>query len=139
VPTHPDRVGGLGFLANASYAYSVLAVALGALLAGQLADRIFFLGATLTQFKAEIAGLVGVLLCTFLGPLLVFSAQLAQAKRKGLREYGTLAERYVREFDVKWLRVAPLPMSRSWAAVTSNRSPIWGTATRWCEPCTSRR
>ncbi|WER50616.1 hypothetical protein CupriaWKF_30025 [Cupriavidus sp. WKF15] len=27
-----------------------------------------------------------------------------QAKRKGLNEYGTLAERYVREFDTKWLR-----------------------------------
>lgn len=44
------------------------------------------------------------LLCMVLGPLLVFSPQLAQAKRIGLREYGTLAERYVREFDHKWLR-----------------------------------
>ncbi len=25
-------------------------------------------------------------------------------KRTGAREYGTLAERYVREFDTKWLR-----------------------------------
>jgi hypothetical protein len=33
----------------------------------------------------------------------VFAPQLAQAKRNGLREYGTLAERYVREFDAKWL------------------------------------
>ena len=39
-----------------------------------------------------------------LGPLLVFASQLAEAKRTGLREYGTLAERYVREFDAKWLR-----------------------------------
>jgi AcrR family transcriptional regulator len=104
VPTHPDRVGGLGFLSNTAYAFAVLAVAHGTLLAGQLANRIFFLGAALTQFKAEIAALVVFLLCAFLGPLLVFSAQLAQAKRKGLREYGTLAERYVREFDAKWLR-----------------------------------
>jgi hypothetical protein len=35
---------------------------------------------------------------------LVFTPQLAEAKRKGNREYGTLAERYVREFDAKWLR-----------------------------------
>ncbi len=104
VPTHPDRVGGLSFLANTSYALGVLGVALGALLAGQLANRIFFLGAELTQFKAEIATLVVFLLCAFLGPLFVFSGQLAQAKRRGLREYGTLAERYVREFDAKWLR-----------------------------------
>lgn len=34
----------------------------------------------------------------------MFAPQLAQAKRTGLREYGTLAERYVREFDTEWLR-----------------------------------
>jgi len=34
----------------------------------------------------------------------MFAPQLAHVKRKGLREYGTLAERYVREFDAKWLR-----------------------------------
>jgi hypothetical protein len=39
-----------------------------------------------------------------MGPLLLFAPQLAQAKRTGNREYGTLAERYVREFDTKWLR-----------------------------------
>jgi hypothetical protein len=104
VPTHPDRVGGLGFLSDAVHAYAMLAVAQGALLAGPLANRIFFLGAALPQFKAEIAALVIFLLCVVLGPLLVFAPQLTQAKRKGLREYGTLAERYVREFDAKWLR-----------------------------------
>jgi len=104
VPTHPDRVGGLSFLSDTVYAYAVLAVAQGALLAGPLANRIFFLGAALPQFKAEIATFVIFLLGVVLGPLLVFAPQLAQAKRQGLREYGTLAERYVREFDAKWLR-----------------------------------
>jgi hypothetical protein len=104
VPTHPDRVGGLNFLSNTVYAFAVLVVAHGALLAGTLANRIFFVDATLTQFKAEIAVVVILMLCVVLGPLLVFAPQLAAAKRKGLREYGTLAERYVREFDAKWLR-----------------------------------
>jgi hypothetical protein len=104
VPTHPDRVGGLGFLANTVYAFTPLAVAHGALLAGLIANRIFYLGAALPQFKIEIAVLVIFLMCVVLGPLLVFAPQLAQAKRTGNREYGTLAERYVREFDTKWLR-----------------------------------
>jgi hypothetical protein len=43
-------------------------------------------------------------LCLVLGPFLVFAPQLAVAKRRGPREYGTLAERYVREFDSKWMR-----------------------------------
>lgn len=42
--------------------------------------------------------------CLVFGPLVLFAGQLAQAKRIGLGEYGTLAERYVRDFDVKWLR-----------------------------------
>jgi len=38
------------------------------------------------------------------GPLLVFAPQLARARRTGLREYGTVAQRYVRDFDAKWVR-----------------------------------
>lgn len=104
VPTHPDRVGGLSFLSGITHAFSVLAVAHGVLLAGPLANRIFFLGAALPQFKAEVAVMVVFLLCVVLGPLPVFAPQLSQAKRTGLLEYGTLAERYVRGFETKWLR-----------------------------------
>ena len=104
VPTHPDRAGGLSFLSQAAYALTVLAVAHGAILSARLTSRILFLGDSLVQFKGEIAALVIVLLLVILGPLLVFAPQLAETKRKGLLAYGTLAERYVREFDTKWLR-----------------------------------
>ncbi|HYA30445.1 MAG TPA: hypothetical protein VEI95_16640, partial [Acidobacteriota bacterium] len=83
VPTHPDRAGGLGFLSNTVYAFTLLAVAHGALLAGLIANRIFYVGAALPEFKVEIAVLVLFLLCVVLGPLLVFAPQLAQAKRTG--------------------------------------------------------
>jgi len=104
VPTHPDRAGGLGFLSATVYAFIPLLMAHGAIVAGNLANRIFYLGSALPEFKGEIALMVVFLLCVVLGPLLMFSPQLAQAKRTGLREYGTLAQRYVREFDDKWLR-----------------------------------
>jgi len=104
VPTHPDRVGGLGFLSGTAYAFGLLAIAHGALLAGQLSNRIFFLGAKLTDYKMTIGVLVGFLLLLVLGPLLLFMGQLSRARLKGLREYGTLAQQYVREFDSKWLR-----------------------------------
>ncbi|WP_233853661.1 hypothetical protein [Paraburkholderia sp. HD33-4] len=103
-PSHPDRVGGLGFLANTVYAFTVLLVAHGAMLAAQFANRILYTGAALTDFKFETGAMVLFLLCLVFGPLLVFAPQLASAKRKGLGEYGALAERYVREFDAKWLR-----------------------------------
>jgi hypothetical protein len=104
IPTHPDRVGGLGFLSNISYAFTPLALAHGALVAGPIANRIFYLGAALPDFKAEAAFIVLFVMALVFGPFFVFASQLASAKRTGLREYGTLAERYVREFDVKWLR-----------------------------------
>jgi len=104
IPTHPDRAGGLGFLANTAYAFTPLALAHGAMVAGPIANRIFYLGARLPEFKLEIVAVVFFLVCLVLGPFYVFASQLAAAKRTGLREYGTLAERYVREFDAKWLR-----------------------------------
>jgi hypothetical protein len=69
-----------------------------------LGNRILHLGATLPDFKLEIAVLVVFLLCVVLGPLLVFAPALDRVKRIGGREYGILAERYAREFDAKWLR-----------------------------------
>jgi len=104
VPTHPDRVGGLGFLSNAAAALVPLAVAHGAVVSGFIANRIFHLGAALSGFTVEVVVLVVFVQCIVFGPLLVFAAQLAQAKRTGLLEYGTLAARYVREFDAKWIR-----------------------------------
>ena len=104
VPTHPDRVGGLGFLSNTTYAFIPLAAAHGAMLAGLIANRIFYEGAGLLDFKAHAAVMVGFLLTLLFGPLVQFAPQLAHSKRTGLREYGTLAERYVRDFDDKWLR-----------------------------------
>jgi hypothetical protein len=104
VPTHPDRVGGLGFLAATSHAFIPLLMAHGALLAGNLANQIFHAGASLTQFRLEILLLVILMVILVVGPLLVFAPQLAAARRTGLREYGTLAQRYVRDFDAKWVR-----------------------------------
>ena len=109
VPTHPDRAGGLGFLSGTAVAFAPLLAAHGALLAGFMANRIFFQGRTLLDFQIEIAVILGFLLLAVLGPLLLFVPDLAKARRIGLREYGTLAQRYVREFDDKWLRGAAPP------------------------------
>ena len=104
MPTHPDRCGGLGFLGGIIYAFSPVLLAQGATLTGMMANRIFYAGAKLPDFKVELIGLVAVMVFAVLAPLLVFSAKLEAAKRKGLREHGALAQRYVREYDRKWLR-----------------------------------
>jgi hypothetical protein len=109
LPTHPDRVGGLGFLSNVVYAFTPILLAHGVLLAGLIADRVFHDGAKLPQFTVEIIGGVGVLVFLVLAPLTAFAALLAGVRRKGLGEYGVMAQRYVREFDSKWLRGGASP------------------------------
>lgn len=104
VPTHPDRLGGLGFISGQVRAFSLIGFALGAVLAGNLCNQIFYLGATLTQFKMEIGILVLYVICIALGPLLSLAPLLAKTKRLGLIEYGALAQHYVSGFDNKWLR-----------------------------------
>jgi hypothetical protein len=102
-PLHPDRCGGLGFLGHLSVAFSPFLLAEGALMAGQIADQIFFAGKTLPQFKIELAAVTVVAVLVILGPLMMFAPGLAQAKRRGLAEYGTLGTQYARDFHRKWL------------------------------------
>jgi len=104
VPTHPDRAGGLGFLTQVARAFAPLLLAQGVLISGTIANQIFFDGKNLLAFKVEIASLVALVVAWVLAPLLVFAPHLAAAKRNGLREYGVLAQRYVKEFDRKWIR-----------------------------------
>jgi hypothetical protein len=101
---HPDRAGGLGFLGKSSYAFIPLLFAQGALVAGQIADRIFYEGRSLLSFKLTIIGFVCFFVAAILAPLMLFTPQLARAKREGLAEYGTFASSYVMDFDHKWLR-----------------------------------
>jgi len=109
MPAHPDRSAGLSFLTMISYAFTPLLFAQGALVAGVIADRIFFSGAKLPEFKVEIGALVVIAVLMVIGPLLAFARPLAVAKRRAMREYGTLAQRYVRKFDEKWVRGGARP------------------------------
>ena len=75
----------------------------GVVLAGLLASQIFYAGQNLTDFKVQIAGFVGVFVVAVLIPLTVFTPHLARARRRGLREFGTLASRYTQDFEQKWI------------------------------------
>jgi len=48
VPIHPDRAGGLGFLSTVTYAFAPLLAGQGVLLAGVMANKIFYAGAKLS-------------------------------------------------------------------------------------------
>jgi hypothetical protein len=104
LPAHPDGAGGIGFLGRITHAFGPLLFAQGAMLAGIIANRIFYQGDSLLSFKLNIVALVGFFVLVILGPLAVFTPNLLEAKRRGLGEYGALATSYVAHFDEKWLR-----------------------------------
>ena len=109
IPTHPDRAAGLAFLGRSAYAFGPILFAQGVMLAGLVAERVLYLGQSLVSFKLQIAGFVAFFVLVILGPLLMFTPQMAQAKRKGLAEYGLLAQRYVEGFERKWVLSDPAP------------------------------
>jgi len=100
---HADRMAGLAFLSGTVFAFAPLAMAHGAVVAGTIANRIFHLGTALIDEQVEIALVVVFLLLIVLIPLTFFAPQVAEAKRVGARIYGRLAQRYVSEFEQRWL------------------------------------
>jgi len=107
VPTHPDRAAGLAFLGKSAYAFGPILFAQGAMLAGVVASRVLYRGESLLSFKLQIAGFVAFFVLVILGPLLMFTPGLARAKRKGLADYGLLAQRYIDGFEQKWVLADP--------------------------------
>jgi hypothetical protein len=109
IATHPDRCAGLAFLGKSAYAFGPILFAQGTMLAGLVASRVLYRGESLLSFKIQIVGFVVFFVLAILGPLLMFTPRMAAAKRKGLADYGLLAQRYVENFEQKWVSTGPVP------------------------------
>ena len=103
IPTHPDRAGGLGFLGAIAYTLGPILFGQGAMLAGLLASRVVYHGEKLLSFKLQAGSFVVFFVFVIFGPLLMFAPQMARTRRKGLADYGLLAQRYVESFRDKWI------------------------------------
>jgi hypothetical protein len=109
VPTHPDRAGGLGFLELVHTEFAPLVLAISATQSASLAQDI---ASGRIAYDAIYPGVAFVLLVDavlFVGPLYVFFLTLWRCKVKGMSDYSAFAERYVNEFDRKWLGADPAP------------------------------
>jgi len=73
------------------------------MLAGLIASNVLYHGGKLLSFKMYAGSFVGFFVFAIFGPLLMFTPQMARARRKGLAEYGLLAQRYVAGFREKWI------------------------------------
>ena len=82
-PPHPDGAAGLHFLAFVDRTFRPLLLALGTVLAGMMANRIFYAGGRLLDFKVEIAGTVTLLVFAILGTAAGFWPAMRAARRRG--------------------------------------------------------
>lgn len=101
-PLHPDKAGGLGFLAQLSLAFSPLLMAQGTMASGWIAGQIMYSGATLLDFKLDLVAATVISLAFVLAPLMAFGTAMGEAKRLALSAYGSLAMRYAQDFNRKW-------------------------------------
>jgi hypothetical protein len=103
VPTHPDGVGGLGYLEVVHTAFVPLAAAISALESASFAEGLSTGTQAFGAIYPELALILLVDAVLLLGPLLVFTPKLLAARAQGLSDYMELAARYVSEFEGKWL------------------------------------
>ena len=104
LPAHPDRLGGLGFIAATPRGLAPFAFALSCVTASKWAHDIAWHGAHVNELKVHGAIFVVMIVTFCLFPLVVFFPLLKRAKRRGLAEYGALVARYDKLVSQKWLR-----------------------------------
>jgi hypothetical protein len=104
IPSHPDRAGGLHFVSTSLRGFRLFCFAMGAMLAGAIANFVVHEGAAVLSFKDQAIGLVLFVLLVCVGPLTVFTAKLRDAKKQGMLTYGAFAGSVGRTFELKWLK-----------------------------------
>jgi hypothetical protein len=103
VPSHPDRVGGLRFVVCCLRGFRLIALALGTIVAGTMANRVLYHGAGLADFRTPVLALFVVVLLLFALPLTVFMHRLRHTRAMAILGHGTVARSLGREFERRWL------------------------------------
>lgn len=109
VPTHPDGAGGLLFLDALTSILQPLFTAVAAMVSGFIAGKVLHEGRALPEYYVLIGAVLGAFLVVTVLPLLFFTPPLVAARRRGLLQYGALAQTYVRDFHRKWVEAKGHP------------------------------
>jgi len=105
MPTHPDQHGGIGFLGLSPMAIAPTFFAASAAIGATWRAEILRGGGAvhLMSFKVDAIVLLGIVLILALGPLLFFVPKLTSLRRRGIFEYGTLAQLESTAFHNRWI------------------------------------
>ena len=102
MPLHPDRCGGLGFLAIFPGIFTGLVFALSCVIGASLLKAAPVMGDSEQLVWFAIATWLVLVALVFLGPLLVFVRPLYLARERAMLEYGRLAHGHHKTFHRRW-------------------------------------
>ena len=103
VATHPDRVGGLGFVGSNQRFFWMILFSLGSVFAGVYGNEIIYQGVELNSIRVPMLIVAALLVFLIQVPALFFIFMLLKTKRSGIFVYGTLALQYTSDFQEKWI------------------------------------
>jgi len=104
MPTHPDGVGGVGYVEVVHEHFTPLAFAISAGFAAAFAEDIVSGAAAFESLYRTVPMILVLVAGLFVGPLFIFSPSLWMCRVRGWREYMGMASRYTVAFDKRWLR-----------------------------------
>jgi hypothetical protein len=103
VPTHPDRAGGLGFLATCQASFGSIIFAIGCTVAAAMRERRELAGlADLVRYASPLLVLAVVAVVAIFAPLALFCPVLLRAKRRGDEHFSALAALHSQRFEARW-------------------------------------
>jgi len=102
-PAHPDKSGGLGFLGEPPFVFSLITFTLGVVFAAMLAEFVVFMDLKLRDHYALIGAFALLSVLINVAPLLTFIIPISLARTKGIFDYNALIIDHYRGFDDKWI------------------------------------
>jgi hypothetical protein len=104
VPSHPDGVGGLGFLEGTATACVPLVLAVSVVISGRWGHEVMYHGVRVESLIPLAAVFVAISVLLFNGPLLLIGRNLRTFKRRSLLAYSSLVGHHGRLVYLKWIR-----------------------------------
>jgi len=107
VPTHPDRLGGIAFVETLPKAFTLVTLALAAMLASRWAHEVLHDGAALRSFVPTLAAFAAGWVLLVMLPLLALSPALRAARKVALPAYSVLVGAQGRALHRRWIERDP--------------------------------
>jgi hypothetical protein len=103
VATHPDRVGGFGFLQRVTAPFGLVAFALTSVVGAAWAHEIVVHGADVTTYAVPMALTIAIPTLLFLAPMLVLVGPMGRVRDEALLRYGALVARHGDALGRRWI------------------------------------